>query len=278
MSDPLAGAGRGLFAGVGESLAITIERTGALSLCSHAMTTFGDNISLPLDDRLRRIIALWRTRRGVSARRFGVGALGDPNFVGRQARGRSIKLETADRVLAFMGYPPLGALLRSEVEAFLAVSGTKVSILGEEAVGNPSFVGRLRRGASPRLATMGRVRAWMAANATEEEVRTVRERHADFDDPFDGSWDADGTPSEGTGAEGDVDDRSRENYLSTREASAWLGLSPKTLERYRVSGEGPDFHKLGARVRYLLEDLEEWASARRWTSTTEERAARRRRR
>ena len=35
----------------------------------------------------------------------------------------------------------------------------------------------------------------------------------------------------------------REYYLDTREAAAWLGLSPKTLERYRVSGEGPDFHK-----------------------------------
>ena len=156
------------------------------------MTKFGDNTDLPLNDRMRRIIALWRARRGMSARRFGMEALGDPNFVGRQARGRSIKLETADRVLAFMGYPPLGPLLRTEVEAFLEVSGTKASILGEEAVGNPAFVGKLQRGASPRIATMGRVRDWMAANATEEEVRAVRERLADYEDPFDGSWDAAG--------------------------------------------------------------------------------------
>ena len=28
------------------------------------------------------------------------------------------------------------------------------------------------------------------------------------------------------------------HYLNTREAAAWLGLSPRTLDRYRVSGEG----------------------------------------
>ena len=184
--------------------------------------------------------------------------------------GRSLRLETADRVLAFMGRPPLGPLLRAEVEAFLAVSGTKLSILGEDAVNNPSFVGKLRRGASPRLATFDRVRAWMAANTTEEEIRAVRERLADFEDPFAETRDAAGDPpvaeeypSAGQG-------------LDTREAAAWLGLSPKTLERYRVSGEGPDFQKFGSRVRYLLTDLEKWASTRRWTSTSEERRARRR--
>ena len=34
------------------------------------------------------------------------------------------------------GIPAAGTLLRGEVEAFLAVSGTKASILGEEAAGN----------------------------------------------------------------------------------------------------------------------------------------------
>ena len=232
------------------------------------MTAFDDDTGTPLDERMRRSIALWRARRGMSARRFGVGALGIPGFVGLYARGRPLRVDTADRVLAFMGYPPLGPLLRAEVEAFLAVSGTKVSILGEETVGNPSFVGRLRRGASPYLKTFDRVRAWMAANATREEIRAIRERLADFSDPFDGTWDA----------AGDVDERAGENHLNTREAAAWLGLSPKTLERYRVSGEGPDFLRIGYRVRYLLEDLEKWASARRWTSTSEERAARRKKR
>ena len=53
------------------------------------------------------------------------------------------------------------------------------------------------------------------------------------------------------------------NYFSTREAAAWLGLSPRTLDRYHVSGDGPAFHRFGSRVRYLAADLEAWASARR---------------
>ena len=273
-NEPRAGGNTDSIAGVGDSLWITIEQVRALSLCSRAMTTFDAHTGLSLDERLLRTVAAWRARRGMSARRFGLEALGDPNFVGRVARGRSVKLETADRVLAFMGHPPLGPLLRAEVETFLAVSGTKLSILGEEAVGNPSFVGRLRRGASPRLATMGRVRAWMADNATEEEIRAVCERLADMADPFEMTWDAAGDPPRGSGDQGDVVERAKENHLNTREAAAWLGLSPKTLERYRVSGEGPDFRRFGSRVRYLLIDLESWASERRWTSTSEERGAR----
>ena len=228
------------------------------------MTTFDAHIDIPLDERLRRTVAAWRARHGVSARRFGTDALGDPGFVGSQMRGRSVRLDTADRVLAYMGYPPLGPLLRGEVEAFLAVSGTKASILGEEAAGNPSFVGRLRRGTSPQLATFDRVRAWMAGVA----------------DPFAGTGDAVQAPPAGAGIESERDPRMNENvtkYLDTREAAAWLGLSPKTLERYRVSGEGPHFHRFGSRVRYLLADLEAWASARRRVSTSDRGRTRRRR-
>ena len=45
------------------------------------------------------------------------------------------------------------------------------------------------------------------------------------------------------------------NYLDLREAAAWLGLSPRMLDRYCVSGEGPVFHRFGSRVRYLFADL-----------------------
>ncbi len=231
------------------------------------MTTFDAHIDLPLDERLRRTVALWRARNGVSARRFGTDALGDPGFVGKVARGRSLRLETADRVLAFMGHPPLGPLLKREVEAYLAVSGAKLSILGEEAVGNPSFVGRLRLGMSPYLATFDRLRAWMAVNASEEELRAIGERLADLGDPFAGTW---AEPETGPGM-----DENLTRHLDTREAAAWLGLSPKTLERYRVSGEGPEFRRFGSRVRYLLADLEAWASARRVPASDRRRSRRR---
>ncbi len=241
------------------------------------MTTFGAHTGIPLDERLRRTVAAWRARHGVSARRFGTDALGDPGFVGSQMRGRSVRLDTADRVLAFVEYPPLGPLLRGEVEAFLAVSGTKLSILGEEAVGNPSFVGRLRRGTSPLLSTFDRVRAWMAANASEEELRAIRERLAGVTDPFAGTtapgpFTAQAPPTgDGIEREGDLFmEGNAGSSLDTREAAAWLGLSPRTLERYRVSGEGPAFHRFGPRVRYLLAELEAWVSARRRVSTSDD--------
>jgi len=242
------------------------------------MAALEPHSELPLDDRLRRAVAAWRVRHGVSARRFGAEALGDPDFVWSQERGRSVRLGTADRVLAFMGFPPLGPFFREEVEAFLAVTGTKVSVLGEEAAGNPSFVGRLRKGASPRLRTVDRVRAWMAANASEEETRAIRARVAD--EPFlagtelPGSLDAP-LPPAGSGAEqkgkgGSHMNGNGSHYLNTREAAAWLSLSPRTLDRYRVSGDGPAFHRFGGRVRYLVADLEAWASARRRVSTSDD--------
>ena len=51
-------------------------------------------------------------------------------------------------------------------------------------------------------------------------------------------------------------------YLTTQEAARYLGLSAHTLKRYRVTGDGPVFHRFGARVRYRREDLDEWAAGR----------------
>ena len=59
-------------------------------------------------------------------------------------------------------------------------------------------------------------------------------------------------------------------YLNTRRAAAYLGLSTRTLDRYRVSGDGPVFIKFGGRVRYLQEDLDAWARTRRRKSTSDD--------
>ena len=45
------------------------------------------------------------------------------------------------------------------------------------------------------------------------------------------------------------------NYLDTQQAARILGLSAKTLARYRVTGEGPVFHRFGNRIRYLVDLL-----------------------
>ena len=62
----------------------------------------------------------------------------------------------------------------------------------------------------------------------------------------------------------------RTSYLSTRQAAEYLGLSTRTLDRYRVSGAGPKFHKFGNRVRYARADVEAWAAERRYSSTSDE--------
>ena len=62
-------------------------------------------------------------------------------------------------------------------------------------------------------------------------------------------------------------------HLNPREAAACLGLSTRTLERYRVSGDGPVFVKLGGRVRYLRDDLDAWVRSRRRKSTSDDGSA-----
>lgn len=45
-------------------------------------------------------------------------------------------------------------------------------------------------------------------------------------------------------------------HLSQIELAARWNISPRTLERWRFAGEGPQFVKLGGRVVYRLEDIE----------------------
>jgi predicted DNA-binding transcriptional regulator AlpA len=48
-----------------------------------------------------------------------------------------------------------------------------------------------------------------------------------------------------------------------------LGCSVRTLERYRVSGDGPRFVKIGRLVRYRAIDLDAWLAERVRGSTSE---------
>ena len=77
------------------------------------------------------------------------------------------------------------------------------------------------------------------------------------------------SPRTGRGDE-ETDMSDERKYLSTREAAEYLGLSARTLDRYRVSGEGPVFHRFGGRVRYTRGDLDAWAKARRRASTADD--------
>ena len=58
--------------------------------------------------------------------------------------------------------------------------------------------------------------------------------------------------------------------LKTREAAKLLGLSPRTLEGYRLRGDGPVYLKIRkSSVRYAPASLMEWANADQRSSTSE---------
>ena len=54
-----------------------------------------------------------------------------------------------------------------------------------------------------------------------------------------------------------------EVFLSTREAAAFLRLSPQTLANWRAKRFGPAYHKFGRRVRYKMTDLERFTNSRK---------------
>lgn len=51
-------------------------------------------------------------------------------------------------------------------------------------------------------------------------------------------------------------------------------VSPRTLERWRWTGEGPAYFKIGGRVVYRLDDVEAYERRRRCESTAQATALR----
>lgn len=54
-------------------------------------------------------------------------------------------------------------------------------------------------------------------------------------------------------------------FLNTKEAAAYLGFTPGTLENWRVTGAGPKFIRARGKrrgpVRYAVDDLDQWMRA-----------------
>ena len=59
-------------------------------------------------------------------------------------------------------------------------------------------------------------------------------------------------------------------YFGPKEAAAYLALSPRTLQRMRVTGEGPPYVKVRRRVIYDRLDLDDWTAKRKRRFTGEE--------
>ncbi|MGH0035322.1 MAG: helix-turn-helix transcriptional regulator [Myxococcota bacterium] len=52
--------------------------------------------------------------------------------------------------------------------------------------------------------------------------------------------------------------------MDSDEAAAYVGVSPRTLERWRAAGAGPPYYRLGPRtVYYRAADLRRWLASRR---------------
>jgi predicted DNA-binding transcriptional regulator AlpA len=57
--------------------------------------------------------------------------------------------------------------------------------------------------------------------------------------------------------------------LTQREAAMALRLSERTMERMRVTGNGPRFVKYNRSIRYQQHDLDQWIAQRVVRSTSE---------
>jgi predicted DNA-binding transcriptional regulator AlpA len=63
------------------------------------------------------------------------------------------------------------------------------------------------------------------------------------------------------------------DLLTVRQAAEEVRLSESALNKYRVTGGGPPYFKVGRYVRYDRADLSAWVRSRRYNSTSQERAA-----
>lgn len=59
------------------------------------------------------------------------------------------------------------------------------------------------------------------------------------------------------------------DILNTKEAAQYLRLGKPTIERFRLTGEGPRYCKLGGAVRYRRCDLDAWLESRLTSSTSD---------
>ena len=61
----------------------------------------------------------------------------------------------------------------------------------------------------------------------------------------------------------------KQRMLRTPEAAAYCGSSASTFEKLRLTGGGPIYSKIGRRVVYRIEDLDNWLAANRRRSTSD---------
>lgn len=66
-----------------------------------------------------------------------------------------------------------------------------------------------------------------------------------------------------------MSDINEHRRLRTRNAADYLGYSESTLEKKRLTGDGPPFIRLGRAIVYDTRDLDGWLAERRATNTSQ---------
>ena len=213
-----------------------------------------------LDQLLRHAIHAYLESNRVSGRRFGKEALKDPGFVASLKHGRRLRLDTADKLLAHMGLKPIGPAFEREANAFLDAGCAKPYVLGKEAANDGSFVARLHDEDSTfYLETVEGVHVWMWAHADDAAAAAMGKAISDV--PF--LKDIDEEDGAGQKGGSGMSRNGGNPFMSCRKAGAYLGLSPRTLERMREEEVGPSYHRFGQRILYLKWDLDKWAAKHR---------------
>jgi len=216
---------------------------------------------------LRNAVKAFVERRKLSPTRVGRLLFGNPSFIRVLLGGRSPRVDTADRLLDFIGLEPIGPRFRREVDAYLAVTRAKATAVSQAAVKNRSFIGRLQKGSSPRLKTVDRMRAWMKRNASTEQWRMIEV--AAREEPRAeqaGSEDAASAASEEKPVQAA---EAKPLFWTVKELAKVLRMSRCTLDRYRTDGGGPKYRKTRGKVLYARADVDEWLKRRGRSSTSD---------
>ena len=228
---------------------------------------------------IRAKVAAYLERSEMPEEEFGKRALSRPQFVEQLAAQQTITLRTADRLLRFLGEAPIGPVFRREVEAFLDVTGKRVTRFGTEAAGYPWFVDGLGDGAATRLSAVERVRAWMVDAATPSERAVIARMLKDAGSRTfihgPSTFSPDERPQEKTAPASEADmaagkhppEYHRQVFLTKQEAASFLRINERKLERLQAAGEGPARCKFGRQVYYARADLLTWA----WTQRVDAR-------
>jgi predicted DNA-binding transcriptional regulator AlpA len=60
-----------------------------------------------------------------------------------------------------------------------------------------------------------------------------------------------------------------QNVFNTNGAAAFMGVSPSTLSKWRMTGGGPHYVQAGRRIVYRRQDIDAWLAARVKRSTSD---------